>query len=333
MEARLWPTDTLLRRSRELRYPVRKPTLLKLVQAGFVDHAKRPGKGQGKGRAGLWTVASLRQVSAWCRFREAGLRDDRLAFAMWWETGALTPGVRDFLHRVLRLVEVMIAGVVFRGHRPQSAGEAKNIVRRYVKRTEPADLLPIVDLFGAHGPRTEYAVLAGALGLFEGDEPLGATIQNLAPMWTELSSLPPPQSIDSMMKTIKLHMKTLVVFILTLAPHFDLSKIQEAIDEATDDELSEARTYLRQAAAAALRLRGTRGYFRRLRKVLAAIANAFRRGTFRRHKMPRWARRFQDVYSWEGLWAFAVFVLLRVQQAIGEIHPNAPVSGLRSESR
>src|SRR5205809_3839648 len=237
MESRLFPTQALLRRAKQLRYQVRKPTLLKLVQDGYVDHEKRPGQGQGKGRAGLWTAASLRQFSTWCRFRRAGLRDDRLAFAMWWETGALTPEVRNFMRRILRLLEVMLAGVVYRGHRPRSAREAKALVQRYAARTGLPDILPIADAFGEHAFQTEVSILAGLLGLFEVNQPLGATVQKLAPLWEEVSSLPPPQSMQSMIETIRPHLKTLATLMYSLAPHYALSKIHKAIDETTDEEL------------------------------------------------------------------------------------------------
>ena len=330
MESRLFPTQALLRRAKQLRYQVRKPTLLKLVQDGYVDHAKRPGQGQGKGRAGLWTAASLLQFSTWCRLRRAGLRDDRLAFGMWWETGVLTSEVRNFLHRILRLVEVMLAEAVYRGHRPRSAKEAKALVQHYAARTGPPDILPIADTFGEHAVKTEFSILAGLLGLFEVNQPLGATVQKLAPLWEEVSSLPPPQSMQSMIETIRPHLKTLASLMYSLAPHYALSKVHKAIDETTDEELRETRVYLRQAAATALRVRDMRAYYRRIWKFLAAASEIFRLGGFRGPRVPRRTRRFQDAWTWEGLLALATFMLLRVRQAMREIDAGQLTSVSRS---
>jgi hypothetical protein len=238
---------------------------------------------------------------------------------MWWETGKTTPELRNFLRRILRLSEEMLAGVVYRGHQPRSLNEAKARVRRYAKRTGPPDILPVVDAFGVHGAGTEFAILKGALGLSEAKEPLGATIQKLAPLWAELSALPPPGSIDSAMKIIGPHLSSFALVAQALAPHYSLSEVNTAIDEATDEDLFGARTYLRAAAAGVLRLGGTRSYYRRLRKVLTAVSKVFRGRASHGHRAPRWTKRFQDVYTWEGLLAFATFVLLRIRQAMREI--------------
>jgi hypothetical protein len=208
-------------------------------------------------------------------------------------------------------VSVLLEEEVYGKYRPQSAREGQAIVRRYVRRGK-RDALPIDAMLGEHRARTEPTVLAGMLGLLKPQEPLGATVQKLAPLWEDLSSLPPPQSIDSILKTVRPHLKTLAVSMYSFAPHYDLSKIGESINQATNAELFEARTYLRNVAASVLRLKGARSYYRRFRKVLALIDE------FRSGKKPRRIRQFQDVWTREGVLAFATFELLRVRQAIRE---------------
>jgi hypothetical protein len=238
---------------------------------------------------------------------------------MWWKTGMLTPEVRDFLHRILRLVETMLAEVVYRGHRPRTAGEARALVRRYAARTGPPDVLPIADKFGEHAVQTEFSILAGLLGLFEVNQPLSVTVQRLAPLWAEISSLPPPQSMPSVMETIRPHLKTFATLMYSLAPHYALSKMHEAIDETTDEELRDTRVYLRQVAATALRIRGGREYYRRIQKFMSVVSQVFHLSGFRGRRVPRWTRRYQNAWTWEGLLALATFVLLRVRQAMREI--------------
>jgi hypothetical protein len=160
-------------------------------------------------------------------------------------------------------------------------------------------------------------MFAGALGLLK-REPLSATMQKLAPLWDELVSLPPQQSIEAMIEAATPHLKTVGVMIYSLAPHFVFAKIREAIDEATNNELSEARVYLRQVASAALTVRGARAYYRRIRRVLTVASTMFRSRDFRGRSVPRWTKRFQDLITWEGLAAFATFSTLRVGRAMSE---------------
>ncbi len=241
----------------------------------------------------------------------------------------LTPKVRAFLHRILRSVSVILAQEVYGKHRPQNASEARALVREYIGRGKP-DWLPIVAMLGEHHDQTEFAILAGMLGLLEPQEPLGTMLQRLDPLWAEFSSLPLPQSIGSFLRTIRPHLRPLAVSLYSLAPHFALSKIRESIDEASDKELSEARIQLRNIAAESLRLRGARPYYRRFRKILAAFSDVFRR-----RKRPHRVRQLQYVLTREGLLAFATLALLHVRQGMREMRevPTGTRNSNRAERR
>lgn len=186
-----------------------------------------------------------------------------------------------------------------------------------------------MDLISSKAPESES--FSGKSTKKAPREPLIATMQKLAPLWDQLSSLPPQQSIDAMMEAAKPHLKTLAVLMYSLAPHFALSEIHPAINDATDEELSEARVYLRQVAAAALQVRGARVCYRRIRKALAAVSAMFRSMKFRGHAVPRWTKRFQDLLTLEGLVAFATFSLLRGRQAMKEIDQSSSTSNFSAK--
>lgn len=293
--------------------------LLKLVQAGLVDPAIRPGRGRGKGRAGLWRPTSVRQLSAWCRLRKAGLRSKRLAFALWWEVGKATPQGRAYLEDSLAVLAQLHLSGVFGKRVPTDAAGRKAAVRRYIARTAPSP--SPADFFGKDRGYVEFATIAGALGLLRQERPPADQVSKVLPRLTASSRATLPSDLTSF---VSQHASAFGLLLYALSPYASLKELRRSLDLLIgisdglgDDDrsarelLREVRVYLRNGAAWLLRQPGYRRYWRIWRKSLIPWV-----ATMAGSQMPRSFAPYRRFLTQEGVLAILVLVLLLVHRTM-----------------
>jgi len=277
--------------------------------------------GRGRGRSGLWTDRSMRQVSAWCRLRKAGLRGKRLAFALWWETGVATPQARAFVDDLLALMLDIYGAEVYGRRVPADLRGRRAAVQGYVART--AQFGSPADAFGENRGHIERATIEGALGLLRQErtpeDQIGKVLPRIAGLRRSLEGTI-ASGISGKFDSEAMSALGLVVY--AVAPYASLEDFRQAFDllaplngkaspEASSavELLTEIRISLRNALTLALRRQGARAYWRTVHSAFVPMLEQIRNG-----RMPRSFAPYRHFLTREGTLALGVLAGLLVHK-------------------